>query len=193
MPSRGPAKQHRQGLPQEASRSIAALTKYIFPGGELDYIGNTVANLERHGFEVHDVEGWREHYQRTCRHWHDRLLPNYDAAVAEVGEVKTRLWLAYLGGVRSRSSATRSACTRRWRQSAGAGRPACHRRGPISIPEGASSIRSYSITSLARSKNNSGMVNPSAFAVVLLTTRSNLSGCSTGMSAGFAPRRILST
>ena len=70
--------------------------KYIFPGGDLDYIGNTVSMLERHGFEVHDVEAWREHYQRTCRHWHDRLLANYDKAVAEVGEVKTRLWLAYL-------------------------------------------------------------------------------------------------
>jgi len=77
---------------------FAILTKYIFPGGELDHIGNTVASLERHGFEVHDVEGWREHYQRTCRHWHDRLLANYDAAVAEVGEVKTRMWLVYLAG-----------------------------------------------------------------------------------------------
>jgi cyclopropane-fatty-acyl-phospholipid synthase len=72
------------------------LTKYIFPGGELDHIGNTVTMLERHGFEVHDVEAWREHYQRTCKLWHDRLLANYDAAVAEVGEVKTRMWLTYL-------------------------------------------------------------------------------------------------
>jgi cyclopropane-fatty-acyl-phospholipid synthase len=74
------------------------LTKYIFPGGELDHIGNTVTMLERHGFEVHDVEAWREHYQRTCKLWHDRLLGNYDAAVAEIGEVKTRLWLTYLAG-----------------------------------------------------------------------------------------------
>jgi cyclopropane-fatty-acyl-phospholipid synthase len=74
------------------------LTKYIFPGGELDYIGNTVTMLERHGFEVHDVEAWREHYQRTCRLWHDRLLANYAAAVAEVGEVKCRMWLTYLAG-----------------------------------------------------------------------------------------------
>jgi len=76
---------------------FALLTKYIFPGGELDYIGNTLTMMERIGFEVHDVENWREHYQRTCKHWHDRLLANYDAAVREVGEVKTRLWLAYLG------------------------------------------------------------------------------------------------
>jgi cyclopropane-fatty-acyl-phospholipid synthase len=72
--------------------------KYIFPGGDLDHIGNTVTMLERHGFEVHDVEAWREHYQRTCKHWHDRLVANYDRAVAEVGETKTRLWLAYLAG-----------------------------------------------------------------------------------------------
>src|SRR5262249_36887438 len=47
----------------------------------------------------------------------------------------------------------------------------------------------HSMTSSARSKNDSGMVRPSALAVVKLMTRSNLVGCSTGRSAGFAPRR----
>ncbi len=75
---------------------FAALTRYIFPGGELDHLGRTISNLELYGFEVHDVEGWREHYQRTCRMWHDRLREKYDAACKEVGEVKTRVWLAYL-------------------------------------------------------------------------------------------------
>jgi cyclopropane-fatty-acyl-phospholipid synthase len=59
----------------------------------------TVSNLERHRFEVHDVEAWREHYARTTRLWHDRLLENFDAAKREVGEHKARLWLAYLAGV----------------------------------------------------------------------------------------------
>jgi cyclopropane-fatty-acyl-phospholipid synthase len=58
----------------------------------------SVANLERYGFEVHDVEGWREHYARTTRLWHDGLLVNRAAAEGEVGSVKTRLWLAYLAG-----------------------------------------------------------------------------------------------
>ncbi len=75
---------------------FAALTRYIFPGGELDYLWRTVADLEGHGFEVRDVEGWREHYQRTCRIWHDRLLAHYDEACGEVGEATTRVWLAYL-------------------------------------------------------------------------------------------------
>jgi len=77
----------------------AAIARYIFPGGELDHIGMSVANLEGHGFEVHDVEAWREHYARTCRLWHDRLLANRAAAEREVGSAKTRLWLAYLAGV----------------------------------------------------------------------------------------------
>src|SRR5262249_43236945 len=49
----------------------------------------------------------------------------------------------------------------------------------------------YSITSSARSRNPSGRFSPRALAVVRLMMRSNLVGCSTGRSAGFAPRRIL--
>src|SRR6266508_3012965 len=51
----------------------------------------------------------------------------------------------------------------------------------------------HSITSSARASKVGGTVRPSALAVTRLTTRSNLIGCSTGRSAGFAPRRILST
>jgi len=77
---------------------FAALTRYIFPGGELDFLGRTIADLEAHGFEIRDVEGWREHYQRTCRLWHDRLRARYDEACREVGEATTRVWIAYLAG-----------------------------------------------------------------------------------------------
>src|SRR5262249_20564658 len=51
----------------------------------------------------------------------------------------------------------------------------------------------HSITSSARSRNDSGIVSLSALAVVRLRARSNFLGCSTGRSPGFAPRRILST
>jgi cyclopropane-fatty-acyl-phospholipid synthase len=78
------------------SHAITAIARYIFPGGELDHVGMSIANLERYGFEVHDVEAWREHYARTTRLWHDRLSANGAAAEREVGAVKTRLWIAYL-------------------------------------------------------------------------------------------------
>src|SRR5262249_15282258 len=51
----------------------------------------------------------------------------------------------------------------------------------------------HSITPSAATSSLSGTLRPSTLAVVRLMTRSNLVGCSTGMSAGFAPRRILST
>lgn len=75
-----------------------ALTRYIFPGGELDHLGMSVANLERFGFEVHDVEGWREHYQRTTRLWWENLNARRQEAEALVGREKTRMWLLYLAG-----------------------------------------------------------------------------------------------
>jgi len=75
------------------------IRKYIFPGSELDHIGHSLESMEARGFEIHDVEGWREHYARTCRHWHDRLAANEAQAVALVGRERYRLWIAYLAGV----------------------------------------------------------------------------------------------
>jgi hypothetical protein len=51
----------------------------------------------------------------------------------------------------------------------------------------------HSITSSARSRKDSGIDSLRALAVVRSMTSSNLVGCSTGRSAGFAPLRILST
>src|SRR5207248_2436868 len=48
-------------------------------------------------------------------------------------------------------------------------------------------------TSLARTRISSGIVRPRTLAVVVLIIRSNLTGCSTGISAGLAPRKILLT
>src|SRR5215475_13281795 len=54
-------------------------------------------------------------------------------------------------------------------------------------------LRGHSITSSAVCRNGSGMVRPSAFAVLRLMTSSNLVGCWTGRSLAFAPLRIRST
>jgi len=75
------------------------ILKFIFPGSELDSIGRTVDLLQIAGFEVHDVEGWRAHYAMTCKAWHDALVLNRDAAIAQVGSEKYRMWLLYLAGV----------------------------------------------------------------------------------------------
>lgn len=78
------------------TRTTRTITRYIFPGGELDYIGLTVTNLGRFGFEVHDVQNMREHFMLTLKHWIERLYERRAEAAAEVGWPRTRLWLAYL-------------------------------------------------------------------------------------------------
>ncbi|AMV20351.1 class I SAM-dependent methyltransferase [Planctomyces sp. SH-PL14] len=75
------------------------LAKYIFPGGELDHLGHMVEKMEAAGFEVHDVEGWRDHYAMTCKHWAQRLEARKDEAIQFIGEERYRIWLLYLAGV----------------------------------------------------------------------------------------------
>src|SRR5438132_10804088 len=53
--------------------------------------------------------------------------------------------------------------------------------------------RTHSITLSARSTRPAGTSCPIALAVLRLITSSNVVGCSTGNSAGFAPLRILAT
>lgn len=93
-PMKRTERQFRRNSPE-----FKVLTKYIFPGGELDHIGGTVTALERNGFEVHDAENLREHYGRTCRLWTERLYANREEAAKQVGPAKVRLWLLYLAGV----------------------------------------------------------------------------------------------
>ena len=75
------------------------LAKYIFPGGELDHLGHMLDTMEANRFEVHDVEGWRDHYALTCKLWAQRLYENQDEAIRQVGEEKFRMWQLYLAGV----------------------------------------------------------------------------------------------
>src|SRR6516225_3062319 len=71
----------------------------------------------------------------------------------------------------------------------GRDRPRAYRFHPPGSAEGRWAI--HSITSSARKRKDSGIVNPSAFAVLRLTTSSNFVGSSMGRSAGLAPLRFV--
>ena len=75
------------------------LAKYIFPGGELDHLGHMLESMEAQKFEVHDVEGWRDHYALTCKLWCQRLSAKKEEAIQSVGEERYRMWILYLAGV----------------------------------------------------------------------------------------------
>jgi cyclopropane-fatty-acyl-phospholipid synthase len=89
----------RNGKTDRLTPGRRLILKYIFPGSELDDIGHSVEVMEACGFEIHDVEGLREHYALTLRMWCQRLEANKEAAIAQVGEERFRIWLAYLAGV----------------------------------------------------------------------------------------------
>ncbi|TWT55107.1 Methoxy mycolic acid synthase MmaA3 [Rubripirellula amarantea] len=74
------------------------LLKYIFPGSELTPVGMTTDFMENSGFEVHDVESWREHYALTTRFWCKNLSANKEEAIRLVGLERYNLWVAYLAG-----------------------------------------------------------------------------------------------
>ena len=68
---------------------------YVFPDGELAPVGTTVAQLERAGFEVRDVEAIREHYALTLRRWVANLEADWTAALrCQPG--RARVWRLYM-------------------------------------------------------------------------------------------------
>jgi cyclopropane-fatty-acyl-phospholipid synthase len=81
--------------PIKPTPTTKVITRFIFPGGELDTIGMTVTNLGRLGFETLDVEDMREHFELTLREWTRRLYARREEAYALAGEARTRLWLIY--------------------------------------------------------------------------------------------------
>ncbi|HEX6138773.1 MAG TPA: cyclopropane-fatty-acyl-phospholipid synthase family protein [Casimicrobiaceae bacterium] len=72
--------------------------EYVFPGGALAHVASVTEGLTAQGLEVVDAEALREHYAKTLWHWVERLEANTDAARAEVGEEKYRVWRIYMAG-----------------------------------------------------------------------------------------------
>ena len=72
--------------------------EYVFPGGELTHVSRVIAGAASAGLEVVDAEALREHYAKTLWQWVERLELNAEAARAEVGEEKFRVWRIYMAG-----------------------------------------------------------------------------------------------
>jgi cyclopropane-fatty-acyl-phospholipid synthase len=75
-----------------------AVLEHVLPGAEVDHLGSMIEGLEASRFEIHDVEGMREHYARTSEIWCRRLTGARPAAHELIGGERTRLWIAYFAG-----------------------------------------------------------------------------------------------
>ena len=79
-------------------RGPTFIGRYVFPDGELHPVNDIIGALEAGGFEIRDVESLREHYAITLRRWVANLAASRDAAVAEIGDERERVWRLYMLG-----------------------------------------------------------------------------------------------
>lgn len=72
------------------------IQKYIFPGGYVPALSETLAAVERAGLFVTDIEILRLHYAETLNEWRRRFLANRDKIEALYDQRFCRMWEFYL-------------------------------------------------------------------------------------------------
>jgi cyclopropane-fatty-acyl-phospholipid synthase len=75
--------------------------RYVFPDGAPLQLSRVLAAIERAGFEALHIEGFREDYAETLRHWARRLDENLDEARRLAGDERVRVWRLYLRAARN--------------------------------------------------------------------------------------------
>jgi cyclopropane-fatty-acyl-phospholipid synthase len=89
---------HTIGRVGPPSYTDSFTAKYIFPGGYIPALSETVAASEREHLMLTDVEVLRLHYGYTIQHWYDRTGAARDKIVALYDERFYRMWRFYLAG-----------------------------------------------------------------------------------------------
>lgn len=72
--------------------------KYIFPGGYIPALSETLAASEKSRLIATDVETLRLHYALTLRQWYARTLAHEAQIAAMLGDRFFRMWCFYLAG-----------------------------------------------------------------------------------------------
>jgi cyclopropane-fatty-acyl-phospholipid synthase len=72
--------------------------KYIFPGGYIPALSETLAASEQFRLIATDVETLRLHYAFTLREWYKRTVHNREKIIALYDERFYRMWTFYLAG-----------------------------------------------------------------------------------------------
>ncbi|MCG6903331.1 MAG: cyclopropane-fatty-acyl-phospholipid synthase family protein [Rhodobacter sp.] len=89
---------HTIGRATPPSFTSPWIAKYIFPGGYVPAMSETLKAIEKQSLWTTDIEIWRLHYAETLRHWHDRFTANRDRVKALYDERFCRMWAWYLVG-----------------------------------------------------------------------------------------------
>jgi len=75
--------------------------RYVFPDGDPLPLSRIELALERAGFEIEHVEGFKDDYAETLRHWIANLDENLERAEQIAGPERLRVWRLYLRAARN--------------------------------------------------------------------------------------------
>jgi cyclopropane-fatty-acyl-phospholipid synthase len=75
--------------------------RYVFPDGDPLPLSRVELALERAGFEIEHVEGFKDDYAETLRHWARGLDENIEEATRLAGPERVRVWRLYLRAARN--------------------------------------------------------------------------------------------
>ena len=92
----GVALLHTIGRSNPPAGTNAWLAKYIFPGGYVPALSETMQAIEKEGLMVNDIEFLRLHYAETLAHWYTRFMSNIDRIRDIYDERFCRMWRYYL-------------------------------------------------------------------------------------------------
>jgi cyclopropane-fatty-acyl-phospholipid synthase len=88
-------------LRQADPRPGAFSSRFVFPDGAPQPLSRVLLAFERAGLEVDHIEGFRDDYAETLRHWARGLDENLDEAIRIAGPERTRVWRLYLRAARN--------------------------------------------------------------------------------------------
>ncbi|MEP3051452.1 MAG: cyclopropane-fatty-acyl-phospholipid synthase family protein [Erythrobacter sp.] len=89
---------HTIGRMGSPGSTDAFTRKYIFPGGYIPALSETVDASEKYRLIATDVETLRVHYGKTLRQWYANCKTHRDAIIDMYDEKFYRMWTFYLSG-----------------------------------------------------------------------------------------------
>ena len=89
---------HTIGRMGKPGATDAFTRKYIFPGGYIPSLSETLAASEKVKLIASDIETWRVHYALTLRQWYRRAFDSRAAIEAMMDPSFYRMWIFYLAG-----------------------------------------------------------------------------------------------
>ena len=98
MPEHGVMLLHTIGRFGGPGKTDAFTSKYIFPGGYIPALSETLAASEKYRLIHTDIETLRIHYARTLRAWYALCEANKQAIIGLMDERFYRMWTFYLAG-----------------------------------------------------------------------------------------------